>query len=307
MKSNKKIILAGGTGFLGQAFQKHFSERGDDVIVFTRGSNRSTGKTKFIHWDGRSGGTWQQELEGADVLINLTGKNVNCRYTEKNKTEIIASRVDSTKILGETILKLKRAPELWINLASATIYPHSEKTPMTEADTEFENDFSAQVCKRWENSFYSFDLSATRRVCLRVAMIFGNGGGVFPVLKNLVRFGLGGKMGKGNQMVSWMDEVDFLAMVQWAIDNKSVSGTYNCTAPQPLTNTRLMQLLRKEMKVPIGLPASAFLLGIGSFIIRTEPELVLKSRYVIPEKAVKEGFRFSFPSAEQSIRHLITQ
>jgi uncharacterized protein len=308
METNKtKLILAGGSGYLGTILAEYFKNEYREILVLSRGQERTNKNIRYANWDAEHSGAWQNELENSSVVINLTGKNVNCRYTEKNKKEILLSRVNATKLIGETIQKLKSPPHLWINLTSSTIFRHSEDKQMTEEDVnEYGNDFSVGVCKAWEESFYSFSFAKTRQVALRVGMALGNTGGVFPVLKRLVKFGLGGKMGKGNQFVSWIDDVDFLRMVRWAIENENVSGTYNCTSPIPATNKELMKTLRDKMHIPIGIPAPEFLLEIGSFIIRTETELVSKSRNVIPAKAMKEGFTFHYPNIKDSIEHILS-
>lgn len=302
----KKIILAAGTGFLGQAIIKQLEHEFDIFVVLTRGQNKTVGKVKYVNWDAENEGAWQSELENAIALINLTGKNVNCRYTKKNKEKIISSRVNSTAILGKTIAHLKSPPQIWINCASATIYNQSFDTEMVESSETFGQGFSVEVCKAWEKSFFNFNLTNTRMVCLRIGMIFGNGGGVFPILKKLTKIGLGGKMASGKQFVSWMDECDFVGLINWAINNNKVIGVYNCTAPYPITNSDYTNQLRKKMNVRIGLPANKWMLNIGAFFIRTEAELVLKSRNVIPQKAINEGFVFKFPKFIDCINHLIT-
>ncbi len=304
----KKIVLAAGTGQLGKAICKNLYNDFDEFIILTRGAENKHGMFHFVHWDAKSEGPWQQHLENATAVVNLTGKNVNCRYTDKNKKEILNSRIESTSILGKTIQQLESPPKIWINLASATIFRDSKNEPMTEKDTDkYGEGFSVDICKAWEKTFYSFSFPATRQVCFRVGMALGNQGGVFPVLKRLVRLGLGGKMGNGKQQVSWIDDYDFCAMVKWAVDNEKVQGTYNCTSPFPVSNNESMQLLRKNLHVPFGLPSPRFLLEIGSFFIRTETELVLKSRFVFPQRATEEGFVFSYPDFDDSIKHILSK
>lgn len=301
----KKIILAGGSGFLGEVLIQQLDDICDAFIVLSRGASKTEGKIKYVHWDGCNPGTWQQELESAEAIINLSGKNVNCRYTQKNKEQIFSSRENSTYILGKTIEQLKHPPAVWINCASATIYRHSETEAMTEEKAEYGEGFSVEVCKRWEKSFYAFNFAHTRMVCLRIGMVLGNGGGVFPVLKRLTKLGLGGRMGSGKQMVSWMDEDDFAGMVRWAILTKEVTGTYNCSSPFPITNKEFSNALKQKLNAIMGLPTPEWLLHIGAFFIRTEPELVLKSRYVIPHKATAQGFVFNYPHFHQCLQHLI--
>lgn len=300
----KKLIIAGGTGFLGQALCRHFENRVDEVVILSRTIHKTEGKIRYLQWDVKTAGNWCGELEGAEAVINLCGKSVDCRYTEKNKAIIFSSRLDSTKIIGEAIEHCKVPPALWINGASATIYRHSENEPMTEEKGEIGAGFSIEVCKAWEKVFNSFTLPATRKVNMRISMVMGKTGGVFPALTNVVKKGLGGTMGKGTQQVSWVHVDDFCRMIDWFITHKNISGIYNSVAPSPVTNRRMMQLLRQKLHVPIGLPAASWMLEIGALLIGTETELILKSRYSYPERALKEGFTFSYQTFEECLNAL---
>lgn len=295
----KKIIIVGGSGFLGQALCRHFKDEYDEVVILSRNKNKVEGKIKYIQWNAKTTGDWCKELEGAEAVINLCGKSVDCRYTEKNKKEILSSRLDSTKIIGNAIAKSVDPPKIWLNGASATIYRNSFDTPMNEGTGEIGAGFSVEVCKAWEKVFDEFSLPKTRKVNLRISLVFGTTGGVLPTLLSLVKKGLGGKMGSGNQQVSWIHINDFCRMISWAIENKNANGIYNVVAPKTVTNKKLMSLLRKKTGVIIGLPATAWMLEIGAFLIRTETELILKSRYVAPERLLKEGFRFNFHTMEE--------
>lgn len=300
----KKIILAGGTGFLGQAIIDRFSKLGAEIIVFTRGSNHKVGNTNYIHWDGKTVGEWTKQLEGADVLINLTGKSVDCRYNEKNKAEIISSRVNATKILGEAINKTNNPPKVWLNSASATIYRYAEDKPMDEFTGEIGTGFSVEVCKIWEKTFTEISNPKTRKIIMRISMVMGKGGGVLPVMTKLVKAGLGGKMGNGKQFISWIHEEDFLNAMEFLIQNEQASGAYNFAAPGPIPNKEFMALMRKQLNVKIGLPAMKWMLEIGAFFIRTETELILKSRRVVPTRLLKEGFVFKYPTVEETLKDL---
>lgn len=297
----KKLIIAGGSGFLGQALIAHFKTEFDSIIVLSRSSRKSDGNTHYLQWDAKTPGSWCAELEGAEAVINLCGKSVDCRYTEKNKTEIFASRLDSTRAIGEAILNCSHPPALWLNGASATIYRHSEDTPMTELTGEIGSGFSIEVCKAWEKTFTDFKLPATRRVNLRLSMVLGKSGGMIPKMTGMVKKGLGGTMGNGRQLVSWLHVEDFCRMINWLLTHDSASGTYNATAPAPVSNRTFMQLMRKKTGMPIGLPAPKFLLEIGAVFIRTETELILKSRYVVPERFLKEGFVFKHTTIEDCL------
>ena len=300
-----KLILAGGTGFLGQAIVNRFSKKGTAIIVFSRGENRIENNVKYVHWDGKTPGEWTKELEGADVLINLTGKSVDCRYNEKNKAEIISSRVDATKILGEVINKTNNPPKVWLNSASATIYRNAEDRAMDEFDGEIGKGFSVEVCQIWEKTFNEISNPKTRKIAMRISMVMGKGGGVLPVMSKLVKAGLGGKMGNGKQFISWIHEEDFLNAMEHLINNEQASGAYNFAAPQPITNKEFMSLMRKQLNVKIGLPASKWMLEIGAFFIKTETELILKSRRVVSKRLANEGFVFKYPSVEAAFKNLI--
>jgi uncharacterized protein (TIGR01777 family) len=300
-----KLVLAGGTGFLGQRIIDHFRHTVRQIIILTRSESRKQGNLQYVNWDGRSLGDWARMLEGADVLINLTGKSVDCRYTEKNKKEIIRSRVDATHILGEALRTLKAPPALWMNAASATIYRHAEDKPMDEHSGEMGEGFSVEVCKAWEEAFEKTETTGTRKVILRLSMILGMSGGVMPVMKKLVSLGLGGKMGSGRQYISWMHEADLINALEWIIERQELSGPINLSAPEPLTNKQFMETMRRILKKPFGLPAPAWLLGIGAFFIRTETELILKSRRVVPERLLRSGFKFRFTRAEQALSDLL--
>ncbi|PAF39393.1 TIGR01777 family protein [Terribacillus saccharophilus] len=292
----KKVIIAGGTGFIGEFFKKRFQELGYDVSIISR-------QKQHIHWEDRL--SIQRSLEGAELLINLAGKSVNCRYNETNKQEIMNSRVATTKILGEAVQSCSNPPELWINSSTATIYRHAEDRPMTEAEGEIGLGFSVDVATKWEETFFSYKLSQTRQIALRIAIVLGKGGGVMTPYRNLVRFGLGGIQGSGKQMFSWIHIEDLFQIILFVKDRKELSGVFNCSAPQPVTNRELMNILRHEMNAPLGLPAPKWMLKIGSVFIRTETELVLKSRWVIPDRLEREGYNFRFKTLDHTLQNIL--
>lgn len=300
-----KLILAGGTGFLGRAIINKFSGSCDKIIVLTRGAERTEKNVSYLSWDGKTLGNWSPEINGADVIINLTGKSVDCRYTEENKAEILSSRIDAAKVLGEAVAKAANPPKLWMNAASATIYRNAEDRPMTEYDGETGSGFSVEVCKAWEKAFDEVIAPTTRKVTLRISMVLGKDGGVIPVLKKLVKFGLGGTMGSGKQFISWIHEEDFVNALQFFIEHEHTSGAYNLASPDPLPNKEFMGLMRKEQRVRFGLPAAAWMLEIGAFFIRTETELILKSRRVVPARLPEDGFTFRYPEAEMALKNLL--
>lgn len=295
---NKKIVLAGGTGFVGKYLKTKFSELGYEVKIISRQNNS-------IQWTDLI--SIQEAIDNSEMLINLAGKSVDCRYNKKNKEEILRSRAETTKILGDIILKCKNPPELWINSSTATIYRHAEDRPMTESDGEIGSGFSVSVAKEWEKTFFDFRLPKTRQVALRMAIVLGKDGGVMIPFKNLVRFGLGGKQGNGNQMFSWIHIADLFGIIQFLQSNKKMSGAYNCSAPNPVSNETLMQSLRQAMNVKFGLPSPKLLLKIGAIIIRTETELILKSRWVIPERLTKAGFQFQFSTIDKALINILIE
>ncbi len=305
MKYNK-IILAGGNGYMGQVFAEYYRSLAKDIIILSRKAVATQGNISTLLWDGVDEGDWGNSLEGADLLINLCGKNVNCRYTEKNKTEIIASRVNPTLLLGKVIAKLQNPPELWINITSATIYRHAEDRPQDEETGEIGYGFSIEVCRQWEQTFFETSTPQTRKIALRMGIVLGSRDGAFPRLLNLVKFGLGGRQGDGQQYVSWVHEQDAAKCTEWLMQHKDLEGVINCTAPEAVKNTEFMKLIRDAYGVPFGLPSPAWLLEMGAVIIGTETELILKSRWVAPKRLVDSGYSFIFPKAEHAIKDIIS-
>ena len=320
---NKKIILAGGTGFLGQEMTKYFGKE-NNIVILTRQVNEKTNRNdydsltqedlknvQYIKWDGKTTGDplatgWTKELNGADLIINLAGKSVNCRYSEKNKNAIFDSRTDSVKAIGEAINKCDRPPSLWINASSATIYRHAMDRPQDEYTGEFHNDFSVQVCQRWEKTFYDQATPQTRKCALRMAVTLGPGGFLIPYF-NLLKFGLGGRQASGEQMFSWVHIEDTCRMIEWIDEHKEIEGIYNCSSPNPVTNQEFMKTFRTVTGHKIGLPAYTWMLQIGAPLIGTELELVLKSRWVIPTKILETGFQFKYPLLENALSDIISK
>lgn len=296
-----KIIIAGGTGFLGENLEKHFTEKGNQVYILTRNPQHKN----EILWDAQTIGEWKNYLEKADVLINLTGKSVDCRYNEKNKNEIYSSRIESTRILQKAIDQCSEKPKIWLNASSATIYVHSEKHINTEENGIIGDDFSMNICKSWETEFFKVENEEIRKVALRTSIVLGKNGGAFPKLKMITKLGLGGKQGRGTQMVSWIHIEDFCKAVDWIIRHETLSGTVNITAPAPLSNQNMMRKLRNKMKMPFGLNAPVWQLEIASLFMKTETELLLKSRNVYPEKLIKSGFKFLYPEFDEAILNLL--
>jgi len=356
---NKRIVIAGGTGFIGQAMARYFGKNNHVVILSRKsvnGHNNRFGQVllkaadgyniTYWRWDGKHVEKhWLDDVDGADIVINLAGRSVNCRYNERNKKEVLDSRIDATQAIGQAIRHSRKAPTLWINAASATIYRHAMDKPQEEEHGEIsdlkkdnmpwslldrlrygckkawagyrygkdskqyqslDKDFSVGICRSWEQAFMDEHTPATRKVALRAAITLGAGGVMVPYF-NLLKAGLGGYQGNGGQMYSWIHEEDLCRIVEWCAEHPEASGMYNCAAPNPVTNSVFMCTLRKATGHRFGLPAFSWMLELGAALIGTETELILKSRWVLPGRLLKAGFRFKYTHAEQAIRDIVTR
>lgn len=308
----RKIVIAGGSGFLGRMLAAHFKQGGRECVVLTR-SPKPNPFAREVAWDGETLGPWADELEGAEALVNLAGRSVDCRYHARNRRIIMDSRVKSTQILGQAVARCANPPAVWLNSSTATIYKHSYDRPWGEdgeirGTPEAKDIFSVEVAEAWERAFSGIEAPRTRKVAMRTAIVFGVGGrSVFPVMRRLVRLGLGGPMGGGRQYVSWIHQTDFCRAVDWLLERQDIRGVVNVAAPNPVPNRELMRLFRKACGVRIGLPAPRWLLEIGAFFLRTETELVIKSRRVVPELLLKAGFKFQFNNLGEAIDNLVGQ
>jgi uncharacterized protein len=305
-----RIVVPGGTGHVGQVVARHFSAQGHDVCLISRGNAKS--QWRVAQWSALA-----REIDGAQVVLNLAGRSVNCRYNEANRSEILDSRVETTRQIAAAIAQAGSPPRLWLNSSTATIYRHALDRPMDEDTGELGGKepnvpdtwrFSIDVAKRWEQAFFERDLPATRRIALRSAMIMSpDRGSVFDVLLGLVRKGLGGTSGPGSQFVSWIHEEDFVRALDFLIAREDLDGVVNVSSPHPLPNRDFMRALRQAWGAPVGLPATAWMLEIGAVFLRTETELVLKSRRVVPGRLLAEGFEFRFPEWPQAARDLVAR
>lgn len=299
-----RIVIPGGSGQVGTILARHFRSRGDEVTVLARRANPGA-RWPVVHWDGHTLDDWVGCLEGADAVINLAGRSVNCRYTAENRRLIMDSRLDSTRITGEAIALLSVPPRVWLQASTATIYAHRFDAPNDEAtgilggaepnapDTWR---FSIDVAKSWEKACTDADTPRTRKVLMRSAMIMSpDRAGIFDTLLTLVRRGLGGNAAGGRQCVSWVHDADFCRAIDWLINHDDVSGPVNIASPNPLPYADFMRALRRAAGVRIGLPATRWMLELGAFLMRTETELVLKSRRVVPGRLLASGFTFEFP------------
>ena len=305
---NKKIVIAGGTGFIGRALAAWLGKE-NEVIILSRQPQPGAGGTSIRYrvWDGlRIEKEWASVIDGCDMVINLAGKSVNCRYTAKNRKEILDSRIDSTRAIGLAVRDAVRPPKVWINAASATIYRHATDRPQDEYTGEIQDDFSVRVCKAWEKAFQEQRAPFTRKIALRTAITLGEGGVMVPYL-NLVRAGLGGRQGTGRQQYSWVHIDDLCRAVEWIYDHPEMEGVYNMTAPGPVTNRVFMQTLRKVTGICIGVPVVTWMLKVGAVLIETETELVLKSRWVLPARLLESGFTFRYPTLEEALKAIIVR
>jgi uncharacterized protein (TIGR01777 family) len=307
-----KIVLPGGTGQVGTLLARAFHARGDEVVVLSRAPEPAPWRT--LAWDAQSVGGWAAELDGADVVINLAGRSVNCRYTPENRRLIKESRVRSTAVVGAAVARAARPPRVWLQSSTATIYAHRYDAPNDEAtglmgdaqpDLPSTWRFSVDVARSWEQAATQAAAPQTRLVLLRSAMVMSpDRGGVFDVLLRLVRFGLGGPVAGGRQYVSWLHDRDFVRAVDWLIAREDLAGPVNLASPHPLPYGAFMRELRRAWGAPVGLPATRWMLEIGAWALRTESELVLKSRRVVPGRLLASGFSFEHPAWPEAAQEL---
>ena len=306
-----KVVIPGGTGQVGTILARALHDQGHEVVVL----GRNPGDTPWpsARWDAATLGPWTHELEGAEAVINLAGRSVDCRYGKRNRQAILDSRVITTRLVGQAIARARRPPRVWLQASTATIYAHrydaanDEQSGLLGGAGSAAPDawrFSVEVAKAWEREVEKASTPATRKVLLRSAMTMSpDSGGVFATLLNLVRLGLGGTAGNGRQYVSWIHEADFVRAVYWLID-RDVAGPVNLASPHPLPNAEFMKVLREAWGAGFGLPAKEWMLAVGAFFLRTETELILKSRRVIPARLLDGGFDFRYPRWAEAAREL---
>ena len=307
-----KILIPGGTGHLGTILATAFHAGGHEVVVL--GRHPAAAPWTIERWDGQRLGDWARHVDGCDVVINLAGRSVNCRYSAQHKREILESRVASTRAVGEAIAGSAHPPRVWLQASTATIYAHrydranDEATGLVgthDSSTPQAWGFSVDVARAWEAAVETARTPRTRKVLLRAAMVMSpEAGGTFDVLLGLVRRGLGGQAGDGRQFVSWVHERDFTRAVLWLIDRDDTEGPVIIAAPNPLPNAEFMRTLRQTAGVTLGLPSAAWMLEIGAVFMRTETELLLKSRRVVPGRLLDQGFTFDFPEWRDAARDL---
>lgn len=307
-----KIVIPGGSGHVGTILSHAFHASGDEVVVLSRRPRAAP--WRVVAWDGATVGPWSSELDSADVLINLAGRSVNCRYNAANRRAILESRVRSTRVVGAAIPRCAQPPRVWLQASTATIYAHRYDAPNDERsgilggqepDAPSTWRFSIEVARAWESAFDDAEVRATRKVALRSALVMSpDRGGFFDKLHGLVRLGLGGRAGDGRQFVSWIHYQDFIGALRWLIAHDEVHGAVNVAAPGPLPYAEFIRGLRETAGVPLGLPATTWMLEIGALLLRTETELLLKSRRVVPGRLLEAGFCFTYPSWPAAARDL---
>ncbi|HEU4533091.1 MAG TPA: TIGR01777 family oxidoreductase [Polyangiaceae bacterium] len=310
-----KIVLPGGSGQVGQLLARSFERRGHEVVVLCRSPRVEAGRA--VPWDGRTLGAWAGEIDGADAVINLAGRSVNCRYTESNLKEMYDSRVDSTRAVGEAIARASRPPKAWLQMSTATIYAHRFDAPNDEATGRIGGDepgapaywgFSVKIARDWERAQAEADTPSTRKVALRASMVMSpDRGGIFDVMLGLVRRGLGGPAAGGAQYVSWVHDADFVRAVDLLLERDDLSGPVNVASPNPLPYAEFMRAFREAWGIGIGLPATRWMLSLGAFVLRTDTELVLKSRRVVPGRLLESGFAFDHPTWPEAARDLVAR
>jgi uncharacterized protein (TIGR01777 family) len=306
------IVIAGGSGQVGQILARAFQREGHEVVVLSQQPRAAP--WRVVRWDAATLGPWSAEVDGADAVINLAGRSVNCRYTAANRGAILESRVRSTRVVGRAIAIAQCPPRVWLQASTATIYAHRYDAPNdersgviggAERDAPSSWRFSIDVARAWEAALDEAAVSRTRKVAMRSAMIMSpDAGGIFDMLLGLARRGLGGRAGDGRQFVSWIHSEDFVASVRWLLEHEELDGPVNLAAPGPLPQAEFMRVLREAAGITLGLPAPAWALEIGALVLGTETELVLKSRRVVPGRLIEVGFNFRFPGWGDAARDL---
>ncbi|PHR94538.1 MAG: TIGR01777 family protein [Blastopirellula sp.] len=303
-KSKGRVVIAGGSGFLGLNLDEYLIERDYEVVILARNRPKRTGAWIFAEWDARSLGDWAETLDGACALVNLTGRTVDCIKTPDHCDEIIRSRVEATQVLGQAVRTVQNPPPVWVQMSTAHRYGDPPEVVCDE-DSAFGLGLAPTVGQAWEEAFARAVLPEMRQVILRTSFVLGQSGGALPRLAKLARWGLGGKVGHGQQGISWLHEEDMNRLFARAITHDAMQGAYIATAPNPVSNTQFMKRLRKAVRMPIGLPAASWMVRIGApLLMRTDPELALYGRYCKSRRLEDEGFEFTFPELDAAMRDL---
>ncbi len=300
--TDRPIILAGGTGFLGMNLARALVAQNRAVVILSR-SQPESGPWTWAQWDGQSQSDWSKHIDGAQAIVNFSGKSIDCYPTDKNRKLILSSRVDPIRALGEAINNAPNPPSTWVQLSAVGIYGNT--TDHCTESTPAGDGFLPDVCTQWEAAFNQSCPESLRAVTLRAGVVLGRNDGAFPLLRKLAKFGFGGAAGNGKQGMSWIHEDDMTSILLRAIDNNSMQGTYNACAPNPQSNRDFMRTLRKAVGMPFGPPAPAFAVRLGArYVLKTNPDLVLEGQYAIPERIKQAGFEFAYPTLEDALRDL---
>jgi len=298
-----RIILAGGSGFIGQSLSSFLVSKNYEVVVLTRGKSDHHGSIREAHWDGKTLGEWTQFANGALGLLNLTGRSINTRHTLEHWREIVDSRVDSVRILGKAISQCMQPPKVFVQIAGVGIYGNKGEQVCDET-TAPGDDFVSEVCKKWEGAFDSVDSPNTRKVLLRLGVVLGRNGGFLQILSRLTRWFLGGHVGNGRQYISWIHTADLSGMILQAIEQEQLTGVLNATAPNPVTNAELMRELRRALHRPWSPPVPEFAVRIGSWLMGTEASLALVSQRCVPKRFLEKNFQFEFPTLREALANI---
>jgi hypothetical protein len=295
----KRVILAGGSGFVGTALAPALRLKGFEPIVLGRDSTD-------LRWDGKTLGAWATALEGAEAVVNLTGKNINCRHTAENRREIIRSRVDSVRVLGDAIARCVTPPRIFVQASGVGYYGDTGDRLADESSLPG-NDFPAEVCRQWEGAFDALELPSTRKVILRLAVVLGRDGGALPMLEKLTRWFLGGAVGNGRQFISWIHAADVVRMFVSAIEQAQLTGAFNATSPAPVTNSDFMRELRRALRRPWSPPAPAPLARAAAWVMGSNGDLALLSNRCVPRRFLEHGFDFEFPTLPAALADLYSK
>jgi uncharacterized protein (TIGR01777 family) len=303
-----KVVIAGGSGFLGTSLATHLVASGASVVVLSRSAPKVAGPWRHVSWDARSLGDWKRELDGAGGLVNLVGRTVDCIKTPDHRDEILRSRVEATQVLGKAMRSIDAPPPVWVQMSTAHIYGDPPEV-MCDEDSPFGAGFAPLVGRAWEEAFQAGALSGQRKVILRTSFVVGRdrgaGGGALARLKTLVRLGLGGTVGTGKQGMSWIHEADMNRLFERALADTTMEGAFIASAPNPVSQRQFMRELRKHMRMPIGLPAFEWMVRLGApLLMRTDAELALYGRYVVSRRVREMGFEFRFPELSKAIADL---
>ena len=299
----KRIVIAGGSGFIGTALAAEFARRGYAVVVLTRSPRAPVAGIREVAWDAKNPGAWTAELDGAEAVINLTGKNINCPHTPENLRALTASRVDSVNAIAAAISRAQPPPRVWVQ-ASATGFYGGNSDRWCDENAPAGGDALANICRAWETAFAVANLPSTRRVTLRIGFVLGRAGGALRVLARLTKWFLGGAAGSGRQFISWIHLTDLTRIFVTAVEQEDFSGPFNAVAPNPVTNAVFMRELRRALHRPWSPPVPAFAVKLGAKLLGSEPSLALTGQRCAPKRLAAAGFKFQFPELPPALAEL---